>query len=95
MHEEVVRTVVEGETVACEFVETGTLTVPPGLADSLATGPTRGRPYRMDIAAFFSFNREGLITRVRSYWDTRAFAEQIGLDVAVIRSMQSRARTLA
>ncbi|MEV4399430.1 nuclear transport factor 2 family protein [Nonomuraea sp. NPDC049607] len=95
IHEEVVRTVVEGETVACEFVETGTLTVPPGLADALVTGPTRGRPYRMDIAAFFSFNREGLITRVRSYWDTGAFAEQIGLDVAVIRSMQSRARTLA
>ncbi|WP_433220081.1 nuclear transport factor 2 family protein [Microtetraspora malaysiensis] len=94
IHEEVVRTVIEGDTAACEFVETGTLTVPPGLGGAPSSGSTHGRPYRTDIAAFFSFNREGLIERVRSYWDTGAFAEQVGIDIAVIRSMQSRARTL-
>lgn len=94
IHEEVLRTVVQGDTVACEFVESGTLILPPSFAESSASSSPAGRPYKIDIASFFSFNSEGLIERTRAYWDTGAFAEQIGIDISVIRSMQSRARTL-
>jgi steroid delta-isomerase-like uncharacterized protein len=85
-------TLAQGNTAACEFVETGTVTIPPEAAQraGLASG---GRPYRLDIASFFHFNEEGLISRIRSYWDTGSFAEQIGIDIEVIRALQAGAHT--
>jgi ketosteroid isomerase-like protein len=96
VRQEVLTTVVQGETVACEFIETGTLVIPPGSPESssgsLAPG---GRPYTMDMASFFHVDNAGLIDSIRSYWDTGRFAEQIGIDISVIRSMQSRAHLAA
>ncbi|TDW14054.1 nuclear transport factor 2 family protein [Kribbella kalugense] len=86
VHQEVATTVIQGDTAACEFVETGTLHLPQDVA---------GRPYTMEMASFFHFDDTGFIDRIRSYWDTGSFAEQIGIDISVIRSMQSRAHTTA
>jgi ketosteroid isomerase-like protein len=84
-------TVAHDDTAAaCEFVESGTLTIPPDVAESLKLAPG-GRPYRMDMASFFHRNSDGLIDRIRSCWDTGSFAEQIGIDITVIRSLQARA----
>lgn len=92
VRQEVVTTVIQGDTAACEFIETGTLHLPEGVAESVSAG---GRPYTMDMASFFHFDNTGLIDRIRSYWDTGSFAEQIGIDISVVRSMQSRAHTTA
>jgi steroid delta-isomerase-like uncharacterized protein len=84
-------TLAQGSTAAaCEFVETGTLTIPPGIAESLGIAPG-GRPYHLDMASFFHFDSQGLIDRIRSYWDTGSFAQQIGIDISVIRSLQAGA----
>ncbi|MGW6277170.1 nuclear transport factor 2 family protein [Kribbella sp. NPDC055071] len=90
VRQEVVHTVIHGDTAACEFVETGTLHLPPGVTESAG-----GRPYTMEMASFFHFDSTGLIDRIRSYWDTGSFAEQIGIDISVIRSLQSRAHLTA
>lgn len=96
VRQEVLTTTVQGDTVACEFIETGTLHIPQGAADSSPASLTPcGRPYTMDMASFFHFNNTGLIDRIRSYWDTGSFAEQIGIDISVIRSMQARAHASA
>jgi steroid delta-isomerase-like uncharacterized protein len=96
VRQEVLTTVVQDHTVACEFIETGTLVIPPGLPESSPVSLTPGgRPYTMDMASFFHFDNTGLIDSIRSYWDTGSFAEQIGIDMSVIRSMQSSAHMTA
>jgi steroid delta-isomerase-like uncharacterized protein len=83
-------TVVQGNMAANEFVETGTVTIPGDVARSAGIAPG-GRPYRMEMASFFHFNSQGLIDRIRSYWDTTDFAKQIGIDIGIIRSLQEQA----
>lgn len=95
IHEDVLSTVVQDGTVACEVVESGTLVVPSDPSEALSASTSSShRPYKMNVAAFFRLNDDGLIERIRSYWDTGAFAKQIGIDIGLIRSMQSRARAL-
>ncbi|WP_214325700.1 nuclear transport factor 2 family protein [Nonomuraea sediminis] len=94
VRQDVLTTVVHDRSVACEFVETGTLTVPGELAESLNL-PAGGRPYSMPMASFFHFDDDGLIDRIRSYWDTGSFADQIGIEIGVIRSLQARAHAPA
>ncbi|MDB5054813.1 MAG: hypothetical protein JWM44_2863 [Bacilli bacterium] len=89
--DEVLKTVVQDDMVACQFIESGTLIIPPEIASSINI-PTGNRPYKMRMATFFRFNAKGLIEEIHSYWDTGAFSKQIGIDISVIRSMQSRAR---
>ncbi|GAA4628295.1 hypothetical protein GCM10023196_044060 [Actinoallomurus vinaceus] len=93
IRQEMLSTVTQGRMAACEFIETGTLTVPSGVAESLGLS-SGGRPYSMKMASFFHFDDEGLIERIRSYWDTGSFADQIGIDISVIRSLQTRAHTV-
>jgi ketosteroid isomerase-like protein len=50
-----------------------------------------GRPYSMNMASFFHLDDDGLIDQIRSYWDTRSFADQIGIEMGLIRSLQARA----
>ncbi|MEV0400931.1 nuclear transport factor 2 family protein [Actinoallomurus sp. NPDC050550] len=90
IRQEMLSTVAHGRFAACEFVETGTLTVPSEVADPMGLSPG-GRPYSMNMASFFHFDDEGLIDGIRSYWDTGTFADQIGIDIGVIRSLQARA----
>jgi steroid delta-isomerase-like uncharacterized protein len=90
IRQQVVSAVVQGNTAAYEFVETGTLTLPPAVATSLQVDGG-GRPYRLEAASFVRVNTQGLMDRIRTYWDTANFADQIGIDISVIRSMQDRA----
>lgn len=85
-------TVVQGDLAACTFVETGTVVIPPDATSSLGI-PAGGRSYRIDMAAFFHADGDGLIDRIRSYWDTGSYADQLGIDVSVIRTLQTRAQT--
>lgn len=90
---EVITTVAQGDTVACEFVETGTLVIP---AEAAAAGvEPGGRPYTMSMVTFFHLNGDGLIDRLRSYWDTGNFARQLGIDIGVISVMQAKAHATA
>lgn len=89
IQQELLSTVEQGRTVACEFTETGTLTIPAAAAESAGLSPD-GRPYRLTMVSFYDFTVDGLIANIRSYWDTGSFAEQIGIDIAVIRAMQVR-----
>jgi len=90
VRQEILSAVADGHFAACEFVETGTLTIPAEAADPLGLAPG-GRPYLMNMASFFHFNDEGLIDELRSYWDTGNFAAQIGIDIGLIRLLQARA----
>jgi hypothetical protein len=45
----------------------------------------------MNMASFFHLDDDGLIDQIRSYWDTRSFADQIGIEMGLIRSLQARA----
>lgn len=90
IRQEVLATVTQDRMAACEFIETGTLTVPPAMAESLGLA-SGGRPYSLKMVSFFHFDDEGLIDEIRSYWDTGSFANQIGIDISVIRTLQARA----
>ncbi|MEU4228656.1 nuclear transport factor 2 family protein [Nonomuraea sp. NPDC026600] len=90
VRQEILASVTQGRAAACEFIETGTLAVPSSVAESLGLA-SGGRPYSMRMASFFEFDDEGLIESIRSYWDTGSFADQIGIDISVIRSLQARA----
>jgi ketosteroid isomerase-like protein len=72
--DEVLTTVIKGDTVACEYVERGTF---------------GDRPYVMPIAGFFCFNASGLMNRMRVYWDTASLSHQTGVDINAIGSMDS------
>ncbi|MET8878409.1 nuclear transport factor 2 family protein [Nocardia sp. NPDC004604] len=84
------RIVVEGDTAATEFTETGTVVIPEGAAAQLEPG---GRPYSLDMVSFYHFDDEGRIDRIRSYWDTADFATQLGIDIAIIRALQASAHS--
>lgn len=67
--DEVLATVVDGDTVACEYLERGTF---------------GDRPYVLPVAGFFCFGADGLITRLRVYWDTASLARQTGIDLDAV-----------
>ena len=81
LREEVVSLVAQGEKVACEVVETATFTGSMALPTEVIA-PTN-RPYTLPVAAFFRLNAQGLIVEQRTYWDTAAWAHQIGIDPKV------------
>ncbi len=67
----------KGDTVAAEFVATarhsGAFELPTG-----TLAPTN-RQFTIRGANFFRFNREGLISEERLYFDTASFLQQLGL----------------
>jgi steroid delta-isomerase-like uncharacterized protein len=67
----------KGDTLAAEFVLTGThsgaLELPTG------TLPPTNRQVTLPAAVFFRINREGLIAEARGYLDTAAFLQQLGV----------------
>jgi steroid delta-isomerase-like uncharacterized protein len=89
IHEDIQTVAIDGNVAACEVVESGTVHLPQGLASGASA---TGRSYRMNLAAFFHFGSDGLMTQVRSYWDTGTFCEQLGIDLAVLRAAQAAAR---
>lgn len=78
LKEEIVSIVTEGDTVACEVIETATFTG----ALELPTGviaPTN-KSYTLPFSAFFKINAEGLIIEQRNYFDTAIWFRQLGID---------------
>lgn len=92
IHEEHLSTIIQGNLVACEVIESGTFTIPAELAAQMNV-PAMSRPYMMPIGSFFQLNAKGLIAEVHSYWDTGTFSQQLGIDIAQVRAMQSRAHS--
>ena len=78
LKEEVVSIIAEGDSVACQVVETATFTGPMELPTG-AIAPTN-RSYRLPVGSFFRVNDQGLIVEQRTYWDTADWAQQIGID---------------
>ncbi len=68
---------VGGDTVAAEFVMTGTHTGP--LAGPTGAIPSTNRRLELRGAVFFRINAEGLITEERRHADTGSFMRQLGL----------------
>ncbi len=70
-------TIAKGDTVAAEWVYTGrhsgALELPTG-----TLAPTN-RQVTVRVANFYRFNREGLISEERVYWDIAGFLQQLGL----------------
>lgn len=90
IHNEVLRTVVQGRTAASESIETGTFHLPNGSSDPSTDAAADGHPYRLSVASFFDFNSAGLVRRCRSFWDTAGFSEQVGIEPAVLRAAAPR-----
>jgi steroid delta-isomerase-like uncharacterized protein len=67
----------KGDTVAAEWVATGRQSGPL----ELPTGslPPTNREVTMRGANFYRFNREGLISEDRGYYDLAGFLQQLGL----------------
>jgi steroid delta-isomerase-like uncharacterized protein len=82
LKEEIVSVVGEGDSVACQVVETAAFTGPMELPTG-AIAPTN-RPYRLPVGSFFRVNSQGLIVEQRTYWDTGDWAQQIGIDPKAI-----------
>jgi steroid delta-isomerase-like uncharacterized protein len=55
------------------LTNTGPIDMPTG-----TMAPTNRR-VRLQGASFYRFNREGLITEQRDYWDNASFAQQLGV----------------
>ena len=80
-------TIVADEShAAVQFTEYGTVHIPQDAAHKagLAVGP---RPYAMEMGSFYTFNSRGLISEIRSFWDTGDFARQLGIDIDIIQAM--------
>jgi steroid delta-isomerase-like uncharacterized protein len=78
LKEEVVSIMAEGDSVACQVVESATFTAPMELPTG-AIAPTN-RSYRLPVGSFFRVNAQVLIAEQRTYWDTADWARQIGID---------------
>jgi steroid delta-isomerase-like uncharacterized protein len=78
LKEEIVSVVAEGDRVTCQIIETATFTGPMELPTG-TIAPTN-RPYTLPVSSFFRLDADGLIIEQRTYWDTAAWAEQIGID---------------
>jgi steroid delta-isomerase-like uncharacterized protein len=82
--------IVEDNRAACQFTERGSVWIPEEIAKQLNI-PAIKRPYTTEIGSFFTFNKQGLIEEIRSYWDTGNFAKQLGIDISIIQSMSAQA----
>lgn len=78
LKEEIVSIIAEGDSVACQVIETATFTGPMELPSGVIA-PTN-KSYKLPIGAFFRVNTHGLITEQRTYWDTADWERQIGID---------------
>lgn len=78
LKEEIVSIIVEGNTVACEVIETATFTGPLEMPTGVIA-PTNNS-YKLPFSAFFRINSEGLITEQQNYWDTATWFRQLGID---------------
>jgi ketosteroid isomerase-like protein len=78
--------VADGNHAAVQFTEYGTVRIPE---DAARTGglAVRPRPYAMEMASFYTFSSRGLISEIRSFWDTGNFARQLGIDIGIIQAM--------
>jgi steroid delta-isomerase-like uncharacterized protein len=78
--------VADGNHAAVQFTEYGTVHIPEDSARraGLAVEP---RPYAIDMGSFYTFNSRGLISKIRSFWDTGNFARQLGIDIGIIQAM--------
>ena len=73
-----IRSVVEqGSVVVLEGATRGTFTGPMATADGEV--PPTGRSYKAPLVTVCELSDEGLITAAREYYDTAAFAAQLGL----------------
>jgi steroid delta-isomerase-like uncharacterized protein len=73
-----VRSVVEqGGVVVLEGATLGTFTGPMATADGEV--PPTGRSYKAPLVTVCELSEEGLIAAAREYYDTAAFAAQLGL----------------
>jgi hypothetical protein len=82
MHEEVKSPFEDGDTVACEVIETGTLSGKlqyPGEILPIEVLPTH-QSYKMRVAVFFKFASSGFISEIRAYWDLASFLHQTGIE---------------
>jgi steroid delta-isomerase-like uncharacterized protein len=78
LREELISVVAEGDSVACQIVETATFTGPMELPTG-TVAPTN-RAYTLPVASFFRLDAHGLLVEQRTYWDTANWAQQIGID---------------
>jgi steroid delta-isomerase-like uncharacterized protein len=85
LKEEVVTVVADDNVVACEVIETATMTGSLDLPGR-SIAPTN-RSYRLPLAAFFRIDSQGLITEQRTYWDTFSWSQQIGIDPRLFASV--------
>jgi ketosteroid isomerase-like protein len=78
--------VADGNHAAVQFTEYGTVRIPE---DAARTGglAVRPRPYAMEMGSFYTFSSRGLISEIRSFWDTGNFARQLGIDIGIIQAM--------
>ena len=81
--------VADGNHAAVQFTEYGTVHIPEEAAPRRAL-EVRPRPYAMDMGSFYTFDRQGLIRVIRSFWDTGNFARQLGIDIGIIQAMSTR-----
>lgn len=89
IREALLSTIIQGDLVACETIESGTVTIPSEIATQMNV-PAVSQPYVIYVGSFFRFNAQGLIAEVHAYWDTSTFSQQIGIDITHVRAMQSR-----
>jgi ketosteroid isomerase-like protein len=78
--------VVDGNHAAVQFTEYGTVHIPDEAARKAGLA-VRPRPYAMEMGSFYTFNSRGLISEIRSFWDTGNFARQLGIDIGIIQAM--------
>jgi steroid delta-isomerase-like uncharacterized protein len=78
LKEELVSIVADGDSVACQVIETATFSGPMELPSGVIQ-PTN-RSYTLPVGSFFRVNAHGLIAEQRTYWDTADWEQQIGID---------------
>jgi steroid delta-isomerase-like uncharacterized protein len=78
LREEIISVVAEGDSVACQVIETATFTGPMELPTGVVV-PTN-RAYTLPVGSFFRLDADGLLVEQRTYWDTANWAQQIGID---------------
>lgn len=78
--------VVDGNQAAVRCTETGTVHIPEPSARKAGIA-VKPRPYAMEMGSFFTFTDTGLISEIRSFWDTGRYADQLGIDIGIIQGM--------
>jgi ketosteroid isomerase-like protein len=81
----------DGNRAAAHFTETGTVNIPEPAATRAGIA-VKPRPYTMEMGSFRTFTDEGMISEIRSFWDTGRYAEQLGIDIGIIQAMSRTGR---